>query len=206
MHVQASVKQIPLDLSDFLNQQSLKQLLLKRKSHHNFKKQPLNFKQISQLLWAAQGILPDGRRTAPSAGALYSFKIFLSVALPPERMNQGLYLFTPETEKLELIFKGNFQKKLFEQALSQKCIIQAPVCIVLTAKLFPVQQTYGNRAITYIFLEGGHIGQNIYLMATALNLGTVAVGAFHDEGVSQILMLSGDEIPVYLFPVGIPLD
>lgn len=206
MQVQASVKQIPLELSDLPKPHPLKDLLLRRKSHRKFKKQPLNLAQISQLLWSAQGILPDGRRAAPSAGALYPFKIFLSVALPPEQMTQGLYLFKPETEKLHLIFEGNFQKKLFENALFQECIIQAPVCIVLTAKLLPVQKTYGNRAITYIFLEGGHIGQNIYLMATALNLGTVAVGAFHDEGVRQILMLADDEIPVYLFPVGIPLD
>jgi len=206
MQVEVPSKQIPLVLSELPQTKALKLLLTRRKSHRRFKQQPLTLEQISHLLWAAQGLLPDHRRTAPSAGALFPFKIFVSLALPPADLTQGLYLFNPENFNLELIFQGNFQKKLFKEALAQECILQAPVCFILTAKFRTVKMIYGHRAITYIFLEGGHIGQNIYLMATALDLGTVAVGAFHDDGVRQILMLGDDEIPVYLFPVGRPSD
>ncbi len=197
---------VPLIAKVLPDAQILTKLLTNRKSHRNFKKEPLSIEQISNLLWATQGILPDGRRTAPSAGAIYPFKVLVSLALPPAKLNQGLYLFLPTEFELHLLFKGNFQKKLFEEALFQECIINAPMCIILAANIRQIQRVYQERAINYIFLEGGHIGQNLYLMATALNLGTVAVGAFHDEGVRRVVLLNDDELPIYLFPVGIPKD
>jgi len=53
-------------------------------------------------------------------------------------------------------------------------------------------------------MEVGHAGQNIYLQATALGLGTVAIGAFHDEQVSQVLRLDEPLKPLYIMPVGKP--
>jgi nitroreductase len=53
-------------------------------------------------------------------------------------------------------------------------------------------------------MEVGHAGQNIYLQATALGLGTVAVGAFHDESVREVLRLDRKYRPLYIMPVGKP--
>ena len=53
-------------------------------------------------------------------------------------------------------------------------------------------------------MEVGHTGQNIYLQATALGLATVAVGAFHDEQVRQILQVGKQYKPLYIMPLGRP--
>jgi nitroreductase len=53
-------------------------------------------------------------------------------------------------------------------------------------------------------MEVGHAGQNIYLEATALGLATVAIGAFHDEQVREVLRLDKQYKPLYIMPVGRP--
>ncbi len=205
MRENTSPVKIPLLRPDQQDALALNQLLLKRKSHRNFKPQSITLKELSHLLWAAQGAVAPGRRTAPSAGAIFPFRILTAMELAPPQMSVGLYLFEPDAFRLKLMAKGAFREKLYQACMFQECILQAPLCVILYAKLTMVERVYGERAFNYIFLEGGHIGQNIYLAATALNLGTVAVGAFRDEMIRQILMLSADDIPVYLFPVGKPV-
>ncbi|MFO7996297.1 MAG: SagB/ThcOx family dehydrogenase, partial [Dehalococcoidia bacterium] len=61
---------------------------------------------------------------------------------------------------------------------------------------------YGDRGIRYVHMEVGHAAQNIYLQAVALNLGTVVIGAFHDDQVSGVLNLPANEQPLYIIPVG----
>ena len=65
-------------------------------------------------------------------------------------------------------------------------------------------KVYGERGIRYVYMEAGHSAQNIYLMATALNLSTVVVGAFHDGWVAEIINASRNEAPLYVIPVGVP--
>ena len=53
-------------------------------------------------------------------------------------------------------------------------------------------------------MEVGHAGQNIYLQATTLGLATVAIGAFYDEQVREVLRLDEQHKPLYIMPVGKP--
>jgi nitroreductase len=53
-------------------------------------------------------------------------------------------------------------------------------------------------------MEVGHAGQNIYLQAAALGLATVAIGAFYDEQVRNVLQLEEQYKPLYIMPVGKP--
>ncbi|MDW8111646.1 MAG: nitroreductase family protein, partial [Candidatus Bipolaricaulota bacterium] len=48
----------------------------------------------------------------------------------------------------------------------------------------------------------GHAAQNVCLQATALDLGTVVVGAFQDDRVKKILHMPEKEQPLYILPVG----
>ncbi len=64
--------------------------------------------------------------------------------------------------------------------------------------------SYCSRGERYVLMEVGHAGQNIYLQATALGLATVAIGAFRDEQVREVLGLDKPYKPLYIMPVGRP--
>ena len=179
---------------------SLEETLSKRKSVREYTREPLNKKEISQLLWAAQGITHEGwKRTAPSAGATYPLEIYL-VVNRAEGLEPGLYHYLPSEHTLELKKSGKFGKKLAEAALNQEMIEKAPIDIVITALYQRTTSRYGDRGRRYVYMEVGHVGQNIYLQAEALGLGTVVVGAFRDDRVKKLLGI--DEKVLYIMPVG----
>jgi SagB-type dehydrogenase family enzyme len=80
---------------------------------------------------------------------------------------------------------------------------QAQVTFVLSAIFQRTRWRYRQRTYRYVLMEAGHIGQNIYLAATAMGLGTCAVGAFLDQELNGLIGLDGQgETALYLFPVG----
>ena len=79
---------------------------------------------------------------------------------------------------------------------------QAPVNILMAVDFSKTTGRYGKRGEMYVHMELGHAGQNIYLQAGSLGLGTVAVGAFNEDEIQKLLSLP---FPVkYIFPVGYP--
>jgi len=100
------------------------------------------------------------------------------------------------------VVSGEQRGALAQAALNQQFIAQAPVNLVITAIYERTMGRYGERGIRYVHMEAGHAAQNVYLQAVALNLGTVVVGAFHDNQVKEILNLAEDEEPLYIIPVG----
>lgn len=182
---------------------SVEEALLKRRSIRNFKKEPLTLSEVSQLLWSAQGITEEsmGLRTAPSAGALYPIEIYIVVG-NVINLSPGIYKYNPKNHELVLIMKGDKRKELAISALGQKWIEEGAIVIVISAVYERTTSKYGERGIRYVHMEAGHVSQNIYLQAVALNLGTVAVGAFYDEEVKKLINMQKNENPLYLMPVG----
>ncbi|WP_223209000.1 SagB/ThcOx family dehydrogenase [Pyrococcus furiosus] len=178
---------------------SVEEAIAKRRSIRTYKNEPLKIEELGQLLWAAQGITHEYKRAAPSAGATYPFEIFVVVG-NVEGLKPGIYHYDPFEHSLTLTKEGDFRKELQEAALGQEWVGNAAINIVLVAFYERTTKYYGERGIRYVHMEAGHIGQNIYLQATALGLGTVAVGAFHDEEVARIIGTNG--APLYIFPVG----
>jgi len=78
----------------------------------------------------------------------------------------------------------------------------AAAVIVITAIYERTTIKYGERGIQYVHMEVGTVAQNIYLQAESLELGTVFIGAFHDDQVKNILRLSEDETSIGIMPVG----
>ena len=157
---------------------------------------------VAQLLWAAQGI--TGRRSfraAPSAGALYPLELYL-VAGDVDGLSPGIYRYRPRTHDLVLIANGDLRKPLAKAALDQSVVRRAPATLVLTGIYQRTMKKYGQRGRRYVHMEVGHAAQNVYLQATARGLGTVMVGAFHDQEVSTTLELPSDHVPLGLMPVG----
>ncbi|MBC7334381.1 MAG: SagB/ThcOx family dehydrogenase [Actinobacteria bacterium] len=178
---------------------SLEEILGRRRSVREFSSKELDLEEISQLLWAAQGITQKatGFRTAPSAGALYPIEIFLA-------KKDGVFHYVPEEHKIVRLASTDIRESLSRACLFQSSVSDAPVDIVITAIYERTTIKYGERGIRYVHLEAGHVCQNILLQATALGLGAVPVGAFDDNEIRKIIKLPEEFAPLYVVPVGYP--
>jgi SagB-type dehydrogenase family enzyme len=138
----------------------------------------------------------------PSAGALYPIETYV-VVNRVEGLSPGIYHFSVKKAQLVLITEGSLGQDCSRAALGQ-AIIEGAACIfVWTAMVERSKWKYRERAYRYIYMDAGHIGQNLYLAATALGLGCCTVGAFFDEEVDQLIGIDGkSEISVYLGAVG----
>ena len=181
---------------------SLEETLLKRRSVRDYTDEPLTLHEVSQLLWAAQGITdPAGLRTAPSAGALYPLEVYVVVG-SVQSLSPGVYRYEPDGHQLVKTVDDDKRAGLAAAALEQGCVKEGAINIVFTAVYERTTQKYGERGIRYVHMEVGHAAQNVYLQAVAFNLGTVVIGAFHDDQVMEILSLPQQEQPLYIMPVG----
>jgi len=194
---------IPLPAPALKGRLSVEEAVARRRAVREYGKGALSLAEASQLLWAAQGMTEprQGLRAAPSAGATYPLEVYL-VAGNVTGLAPGVYRYNPVRHCLLLALPSDVRSKLSEASLGQPWLRQAPATIAIAAVYARTAGRYGSRARRYIDMEVGHAGQNIYLQAEALGLGTVAVGAFDDAGVKKVLGLSKEEEPLYLMPVG----
>jgi SagB-type dehydrogenase family enzyme len=181
---------------------SVESALRRRRSVREFGKAGLKLAEVSQLLWAAQGITdPEGKRTAPSAGALYPLEVFL-VAGGQDELPADVYRYRPKGHDLLPVVQGDQRAQLAAAALEQDWLNDAPVTIGIAAVYEQTARKYKQRADRYVHMEVGHAAQNVHLQAVALELGTVVVGAFDDAEVKQVLSLAANEEPLCLMPIG----
>lgn len=178
----------------------------KRRSQRYFSSKPLTLNQLSQLLWACQGITYQENRfafrAAPSAGALYPVETYLVinrvVSLEP-----GLYHYQILHHQLEQLKTGDFSQEITAAALNQDMAGEAAVVFIWTGIFARSKWKYGQRAYRYVYLDAGHIAQNLALAAVSLGLGSCPIAAFYDEEVNQLLNVDGQEESVlYLSVVG----
>jgi SagB-type dehydrogenase family enzyme len=179
----------------------LEEVLAHRRSVREYTGEILTTAELSQLLWAVQGITHErGLRTAPSAGALYPLEVYVATA-------DGAYHYQPDGHSLDLVQPSDVRHELFEFALRQEPVRQAPSVFVVAAVYERTAIKYGQaRSPRYVHLEAGHAAQNLLLESIALGLAAVPIGAFDDVGVQRALGLPADHEPLYLIPVGHPLD
>jgi SagB-type dehydrogenase family enzyme len=193
---------IKLPGPELAGEYSVEKLLQQRRSVRSYKKSSLNLTEVGQLLWSAQGVSDtQGLRTAPSAGALYPLEIFV-VAGDVNQLSPGIYQYNPEEHSLLKTANGDLRKLLQKAALNQSSIGDAAVVFVFTAIFQRSIWKYGGRGVRYVHMEVGHAGQNLFLQAEALGLGTVVIGAFNDDEVREALSLDSDIQPLSLMPVG----
>lgn len=187
---------------------SLWQSLRERKSVRNYTGERLTPEEVGQLLWAATGanrVTARGDfyfRTAPSAGGLYPIETYIQINRVKD-FSPGIYHYSVPKHGLYLLAEGDFGPALAGAALDQNMVKNAGVNFLWTAVTSRTFWKYGQRGIRYIYMDAGHAGQNLYLAATALNLGCCAIGAFFDDEVNRLLGLDGeDETIVYMASVG----
>ncbi|MFW5924370.1 MAG: SagB/ThcOx family dehydrogenase [Halanaeroarchaeum sp.] len=179
-----------------------------RRSRRSFTDEPLSRDALGTLCWAAQGITDreSGFRAAPSAGA--TFPLSVSVVAGADGVTDfdaGVYRYDHDAHALEGVRDGDVREELQAASLDQSWVGTAPVSFVLAATPERTTRQYGDRGRErYVPMEVGHVGQNLYLVAEALDLGTVHVGAFEDDAVDRIVGTADDENAMAIFPVGVP--
>lgn len=182
----------------------LAEALATRRSVRRFGTQPLSLAAVGQLLWAAQGLSAAGRRTAPSAGALYPLELHL-VAAHVDGLSPGAHRYLPEAHALRRTDVEITPAALQSAALGQASVGMAPAVVAITAVEARSAVKYGTpRAARYAAFEAGAAAQNLALQAVALGLASLVVGGFDDAAVRRALQLPDGEQPLVLMPIGAP--
>ncbi len=178
---------------------TLEEALHLRRSVRSYRDEPLSLAELSQLLWAAQGVSDRrGLRTAPSAGALYPLEIYAVT-------HEGVFHYFPHDHAIALHREGDLRRDLCGAALNQEAVCEAPMTMVITAVYSRIEVKYGrDRTPRYVHIEVGHAAQNVLLQAVSLDLGAVPIGAFEDRRVQSVLGLPDDHEPLYLISIGYP--
>jgi SagB-type dehydrogenase family enzyme len=212
---QAAATTIPLPLPQLDGRCSVEKALATRRSLRGFKDESLSLAALSQLVWAAQGITEKmdappgwswgtwqgGKRTAPSAGALYPLEVYV-VASKIDGLKPAVYHYQVLTHELQMVVPEDKRSALASAAFEQKWLEQAPCLFVVGAVYARTAAKYGERAQRYVHIEVGHAVENICLQAVALKLGATMVGAFKDEEVKKVLELTDEVQPLAIVPVG----
>lgn len=200
------VAKIPLPPIVRRDSMAIEQAIAQRRSVRDYADRALQLDELNRLLHYTTGINDSrwgsGLRSTPSSGALYPVETYL-VIHAVEGVARGIYHYNVRDHALEQMRAGDFRQSITDAALGQEFFGKAGVVFVLTGVFQRARWKYQDRAYRYTMLEAGHIGQNIYLVATALGLGACAVGAFWDNEVNQLIQVDGkQEATLYLLTVG----
>ena len=185
---------------------TLEEILSTRRARRSFAAgQAVTLAELAQLLWAAQGVTGDyDRRTAPSAGGLHPLHLHV-VAGDVDGLATGVYRYRASQHELIWVADGDVRNDLRRATRNQECLGEGAVDIIIAADPSATTERYGERGWRYLYMEAGHISQNVYLQATALGLATTSVAAFDDEAMAAAAHLPEGRVPVYAMPVGRPL-
>jgi SagB-type dehydrogenase family enzyme len=198
----SSARIIPLPDPEISSGPGLWEAFSRRRSIRDYSRRPLLLQELSNLVWAAQGITLKAPsplfRTVPSAGALHPIDTYLVVNRVTD-LTPGVYWLNVADFTLTLKEEGDFSSRIAQAALDQDIAGMAAVVFIWVAVIQRCRQKYRQRAYRYIYLDCGHIGQNLYLACTAMNLGCCAIAAFFDEEINQLIGVDGrEETAIYL--------
>lgn len=187
-------------------------LLSRRRSVREYRREPIPLETLGSLLRASYGVRGyreiEGQwvqdRAVPSAGALYPLELYVATALV-ERLGDGIYHYDARAHALELLDSGDHRDALALMTVGQRMVQQAGVVIIITALFERTMWKYGQRGYRYVLLDAGHLAQTIYLCAASLGLAASAIGGFFDAELNEYLHLPQGEESLYLLSLGLPI-
>lgn len=201
----------------FQSKTSVEEALRVRRSTRTYANEQLSISEISQILWAAQGITmtrekppqqwlpkyeyPGGNRTAPSAGGLFPIEIYLLIG-NVGGLSEGVYKYFPKDHSIKKVLDGNKIMDVYEVALKQSAISEARALLVITGVYERAEAKYGERGKRYTHIEVGAVCQNAALQGITLGIGSVVIGAFNDEPLKETLRMPSEEFPLAIMPLG----
>jgi len=185
---------------------SLPRLLGERRSWRKFSGEPADIGMLSFILWASDGITAPLAgpqfRAAPSAGARHPIDTYV-VANRVEGLERGVYFWNVTRAGLEMIRKGDFEEAAVKAAAGQEWIRGSVAVFIWIAEFARTTSRYKDRGYRYVFLDAGHICQNLYLACQASGLGMTAIAALDDDEVNALAGVDGRERSVvYMAALG----
>lgn len=175
---------------------TLEDAIMQRTSSRMFSKSPIAFEKFSKLLALSNGLRESvnskikGGRNSPSAGGLGSCEIYMLV-FNVEGIKPGLYHYDVAEHALKPLRLGNFKRWTEKMVLIQTELAESGCLLFLASNQKRLLQKYGSRGYRLGLLDAGHVSQNIYLIASALNLAVTATGGFIDDTLNTALRLDG---------------
>ncbi|MBN2209279.1 MAG: SagB/ThcOx family dehydrogenase [Candidatus Coatesbacteria bacterium] len=185
---------------------SVEEAIKHRRTIRSFADRPLTLAQLSQLLWAAQGITDDAhgfKRAVPSAGATYPIEIYVACGEQSVKgLAAGVWRFSASEHSISKVKPEDQRAELARDSVSQMWAAAAPVTFAIVCEYSRTAGKYGERAAKYVHYEAGNVSQNVFLQCEALGLSAGIIGAFNDDEVSAALGLPKAFEPLLLMPVG----
>jgi SagB-type dehydrogenase family enzyme len=187
------------------------EVVASRRSVRDFGEEELSLSELSKVLHQSYGITgeikrpDDGTiplRSTPSGGALYPAEIYLGIRNVSD-LEPGIYHYNVPDHALELLISGDPTEKLYEVCCQQEYVKEASVVFLISGVFQRTKRKYGERGYRYVLLDVGHLGQNIYLSSTSLNLAVMTTCGFFDDEANKLLRIDGiDETTLYVAFVG----
>lgn len=165
-----------------------------RHSDREFSTRELSLQDLSDLLWAANGVNRpgDGKRTAPSALNKQDVDIYVFLA-------KGVYLYDASKHVLKLVAEGDHRAVV---AGRQDFVKQAPVSLVYVSDLSRFGMGLDEQVKLMGAMDVGIVSQNVNLFCAGVGLSTVPRASMDQEALRKLLKLSDTQVPMMNNPVG----
>jgi len=190
---------------------SLYQAIEQRRSLRSYAEQALTQQELSFLLWATQWVrdfrsnekVEVAFRNVPSAGARHPFETWLLIN-KVDGIKPGIYYYHPIKHGLIQFKEGpEWAETVCTATFGQEMVLNSPVTFIWAAIPNRTTWRYSQRGYRYLYLDAGHVGQNLHLAAEAINAGACMIGAFYDEGMNEIIELDGKSaFVIYMASLG----
>lgn len=183
-------------------------LIKNRRSRRDFKREPLNKRELSLLLKYScgnTGEIGEGRhrRAQPSGGGRFPIEVYPIVFRGGEDLSRGLYHYNVKEHSLDVLRDREFSGVDIHNLFTYPWVKDVACAIVMTSVFWRNQNKYGERGYRYILIEAGHIGQNVYLVSEALGLKCCALGGTRDEALEKLIDIDGvTESVIYALAIG----
>lgn len=194
----SKISPIALPAPDLKKLASTGEAFQNRQSIRDFLTDDLSLQQISNLLWAANGInRPESnKRTAPSSHNSQEIDLYVIMA-------KGAYCYDAAKHQLVPVAEGDFRGQV--AGTHQKEMAKAPVCLVIVADLRKLGEGNGSeRDLRTAHTDAGIVSQNINIFCAAAGLATVTRSSMEHENLAKTLNLDPLQRVILNNPVGLP--
>jgi SagB-type dehydrogenase family enzyme len=201
--IELPARRAPLD-------KPLGEVIVTRDTARTLEPVALNLVELATILHSAYGITRDNKslgfprpfRAIPSGGALYPLEIYFHTRHVTE-LEPGLYHYNPTHNNLRLLRPGDSSRRIADALVQRNLALDCSVLLFITAAFERSTFKYGDRGYRFIFLEAGHLAQNVNLVANALGLGNNNIGGYHDYQIDDFLGLDGVyQSTIYMIAIG----